>query len=68
VVRGAPDAAADRAAVEELAGQSVRAVRGIEERAAREFRIFAGEFGWTPAAEARLGRLPEEDTDNPFAC
>lgn len=41
---------------------------GIEERAAREFRIFCAEFGWTPAAEARLatGGL-SEDPDNPFA-
>lgn len=44
---------------------------GVEERAAREFRSWAAEFGFTPAAEKALARAAGDDgagggADNPF--
>jgi len=35
-------------------GQGAAPWIGIEERASREFRLWAGEFGFTPAAEKAL--------------
>lgn len=40
---------------------------GIEERAGKDFRAWCSEYGLTPAAENKVGGIPNgDDDDNPF--
>lgn len=40
---------------------------GIEERASKDFRAWCSEYGLTPAAENKVGGVPNGDSDdNPF--